>query len=749
MSRRVLTSSWPAMIVAGVGIVLVLLKSEVPVDSLLRYAGYLAICVALPGVIAWRLLLASLHVDDDTSPTWFEDLTLGTIFGFGLQLPFFLAGVAIGFSGLVFALPVLVLLVAVTTPHGRRGWRLPTGHLDVRASWALTVVILYGLAWLGRNAFPLRPLSLAPNASPSIDETFHQALVADIANRFPPEIPFLLGTRLDYHWFVHAQIATSNSVTGLESVLMLRDLMPVLGLVLAILGLGAVALRLTGRPVAAFIAPALMVAGAFHLNGPNFGSSYFIEPYLSARYVSSPSQSYGVMMSMPAVMLLLEVLRPRTTPSRLSWLTLALALLALSGSKATFMPVFLCGAIAVWCIHLLVHRRIDKTASALVVLLVLVTAFAQYVLFGGQGGGLALDPFETVRAALHREDIAVTHTAEVVMSLSMLVSWLLYGVGAFGLLRGRMWLDARAVWMLVAVPTGIAVPFLLFRSGLSQLWFSRTVAELVVLISAWGMACLLPKPLTTRHAAFLTGIAAAAGLSAFAVSSLVESRSDGVGATLGSLLLTVVAPFAVAVAFLVTWLIARLTPRRRRPGVVVLLAFLLGLSTVNVASYGYDALTKPTRVHKAGEPLFAGGGVDAATYITEHSPPSDIVATNVHCARPMSQKCDNRNFWIAAFTERRIVVEGWGYTAATNVAAKADTPNAYLPVPDIKRLKINDAAFERPSAETVRRLVDSYDVSWLFISKKYPADIEGLRQLDDLLGTAFENGPYVVFKVRT
>jgi len=744
MPRRILTSSWPAMVVAVIAIFVVLLRTEVPVGSVLRYSLYLVSCVALPGVIAWRLLLAHLHVvDEDTSPTWFEDLTLGTIFGFGLQLPFFLVGVAVGMPLVALALPVVALIVALATPFGRSVVTLPSGRLDVRASWALTVVILYGAAWLARNAFPLRPLSLPVADTLSIDEAFHQALIADISYRFPPEIPFFLGTRLDYHWFAHAQIATATAVTGLDSLSMLRILMPTVGLVLTILGLGAVALRLTGRPVAAFIAPALLVAGAFHLNGPSFAAGTFIEPYLSSRFVSSPSHSYSVMMSMPALVLILEVLRSRAATSRLTWVTLTLALLALSGSKATFMPVFVCGAVGVWVVQVLVHHRIDKPTSRLVLLMIAVATFAQFVIFGGQSGGMVFAPFETVDVLLGEQEINVTLTSQVIMTLAMLVSWLLYGVGVVGLFSHKMWLDPRAVWMLVTISAGITVPFLLSRGGKVQLWFPRSVAEIIVLVSTWGMACLLPRPLTARHAGFLAGICAAAGFGAYAVSSFVESGSGEAVATITSLLVTAATPFAVATAFLVIWLVARRNAHRR-PGVVVFLVFLLGLGTVNVATFAHRGRPEPTEVSRvAEEPLFAAGGVEAAAHIAEHSSPDQIVATNVHCskpqgAKPQDERCDDRNFWVAAYTERRIVVEGWGYTA--------DARNSLIPDPE--RLEMNDAAFEEPSPETVGRLVETYDVSWLFVAKKYSADIPALRQVDGLLDVSFENSHYLVFRVK-
>ncbi len=746
--RRLMTSSWPAMVVTAIGIIAILLTHDVAASDLVRFILYLAVAVAAPGIFTWRLLLEKFHDDEEERPTWFEDLTFGTILGFGIQLPVFLLGVWIGVPLLFWILPVVVLGVSVT-PLGRRVWTLPTNRVDPRASWALAATILYGLFWLARNVFTLRPLTLPANQTPSVDETFHQALVSDIANRFPPQIPFLLDTPLDYHWFGHAQIATVDHATGISSVVMLRELLPAFALALAVLGLGAVALRLTGRPIAAVIAPALLVAGGFNLIGPHYDAWVFTEPYMSKRFVSSPSQTYGVMMSMPALMLLLEVLRPNRKASRLTWVALALALLALSGSKATFMPIFLCGAVAVWLIHLVVRRKIDWTVTALIGLLAAVTAFAQIVLFGGQGGGMSLDPFATVRAALSSDHIKSTPMSNVAMLLTLLTSWLLYGVGAFGLIKNRRWRDPRAVWLLVCIPAGVTVALLLFRSGLSQLWFQRTVAELVVLISAWGMACLLPNPLTKRHAAILGGVAASAGLGAFVISSILESGRDVERlATYHTLIYTVLAPVIIVAVYFAVRFVTKARGPRARPSLVVLLTFLLGLSLTHVYALAYDTVTqRPTRgpSHRA---LFAAGGVDAAEFIAKHSSEGDIVATNVHCLQPDAPRCDNRNFWVSAYSERRIVIEGWGYTAATNDNYVEGMRNAYIPPPDPQTLRINDAAFKRPSLPTVQKLVDTYDVSWLFVSKKYPADVPGLEALDDILAKRFSNSHYVVFQVK-
>ncbi len=750
--RRVFSTSWPPMILTALGVFLILLAYDVPAVDLIAYAVYLLLGIAFPGVVAWRLLLHQLHTrrdDGEEPPTWFEDLSLGTIFGFGIQLPVYLLGVWIGFPLLIIVLPIVAAVVSVTW-LGRSTWTMPTRSLDYRASWALGATVVYGVAWLGRNAFAARPLSLPGFRPPSVDETFHQSLVAETAHRFPPEIPFLLDTRLDYHWFVHAQIATSDHATGIGAIVMLREVMPAVVVALAVLGLGAVALRLTGRPVAAVIAPALLVAGAYQLIGPHFASYLFTEPYLSKRLVTSPSQPYGVMMSLPPLMLILEVLRPGRKTERLTWVALAISLFALSGAKATFTPIFLCGALALWGLTLVFRRRLDRTLTALIGLLFVVLVFAQFVLFGGQSGGLVLDPFATVRAALVSNNIATKPMTQVAMTITLLISWLLYGIGALGLWKSGRWRDPRAGWLLLSIPVGIGVAFALFRSGLSQLWFQRAVAEMVVLLSAWGMAHLLPQPLTRRHALRLGGAAAGAGLVAYLLAALSESGRDVVSrATYRGLIYTIAFPVLIGVIYLIVRVVVRPDAKLRAAALVTALSVVLGLGLMNAYSFAYDTVTRRAIPEPDYPPLFAAGGVLAAEYIEAHSGVHDIVATNVHCLRPPGvPKCDNRNFWISANTERRVVIEGWGYTAQTNENFVSGLANALIPAPDQERLRINDAAFVRPSAQTINRLVDDYDPRWLFVSKLYPANLPRLDALDgSLLTKVFHDKNYVVFRI--
>ena len=51
------------------------------------------------------------------------------------------------------------------------------------------------------------------------------------------------------------------------------------------------------------------------------------------------------------------------------------------------------------------------------------------------------------------------------MTVTLLIGWLLYGVGVVGLVRGRLWADRRTIWMTFTVLAGVSVAFVFFRSG--------------------------------------------------------------------------------------------------------------------------------------------------------------------------------------------------------------------------------------------------------------------------------------------
>ena len=193
-------------------------------------------------------------------------------------------------------------------------------------------------------------------------------------------------------------------------------------------------------------------------SGPHYDTYAFSTRRPDPTVRASPSQSYGVVMSMPPLMLILEVLRPDEA-GRLTWLALTIALFALSGPRRRSCRSSSSVRSRVG-LTLVFARR--WTGRSLLCVLLVANVWAQYVLPGG--GGLLVRPVRDTR----RRPPDKGAGSVVLMLLFMLTGWLLYGVGAVGLVKA----ESGAIRGRVAglsIPVGIGVAFLLFRSGLSQL----------------------------------------------------------------------------------------------------------------------------------------------------------------------------------------------------------------------------------------------------------------------------------------
>lgn len=738
--RRIALSSWPPMVVT-IGLLAVLLsRYHLPLTDFALYVGYVLLAATLPGTAAWRALRGERPDGGDDDTTWFQDLSLGTIFGFAVQLPVYLLGVALGVPLLFWALPVLAVL-SLALPSGRRVWTRPTASLDWRASWLLGGIILYGTTLFAIERIARKPLTM-PRTHGHVDETFHLSLVGELMHNAPPTIPWVAGESINYHWFVHAQLAATTWGTGLDPWVMVRSLFPIGVIVLVVLGLGALALQATRWQPAAVIAPGLLVAGAFHVLGPHYNTMTFVEPFISLRLGSSPSFAFGLVMSMTALAATLTYLRQEGRTSWRLWLVLFLTWIGSAGAKTTLLPAAVCAAIGAWFLLAVLHRRIRNRAGSLALFLVGCLVFAQVVLLRGHTGKMLVQPLRTPEVAMRGEDIPQTALMVGVFTATLLMAWLLYGVGVVGLVRDGTWKDPRVLFCAVAVVTALTVPLVLYRPGWSQLWFSRAGAPVVVLLGTWGLARLL-APLTTRRAVGLALLALLSGSVALAVSSAVEADApkEGVTTTTG-VLLTLLLPVAV---FAVGALL-RLAPFLPTPRLGTVVVAALGLCLVNPLAVAVDEVQGRARPDDAAGQLFAKGGYEAARYVARHAEPRDLLATNAHCARP-KVRCDNRHFWISGHTQRRVLIEGWGYTGHTPEGSNA-LSNRYAPSPFPARLAASDAAFEQPSAETIGALADEYDVDWLFVDKRYDVDMPALRALDgDVVDRRVENKNYAVFRI--
>jgi hypothetical protein len=149
------------------------------------------------------------------------------------------------------------------------------------------------------------------------------------------------------------------------------------------------------------------------------------------------------------------------------------------------------------------------------------------------------------------------------------------------------------------------------------------------------------------------------------------------------------------------------------------------------------------------EPFIPAGTKDAGRWLRDHSEPGDLVATNAHCVIATGappDACDNRHFAFAAYTERRFLIEGWGFTNRTHEVAAATGINAvWAPYWDQRLLADNDAAFSAPSADTIGKLRDQYRVRWLFVDQAHNAPASTLGDFAQLRHRA---GDIAVYEIR-
>jgi hypothetical protein len=114
--------------------------------------------------------------------------------------------------------------------------------------------------------------------------------------------------------------------------------------------------------------------------------------------------------------------------------------------------------------------------------------------------------------------------------------------------------------------------------------------------------------------------------------------------------------------------------------------------------------------------------VDAARWVRDHSSPDDILATNAHCIGYFGTLCDPRSFWLSAYAERRVLVEGWAF--APRVAT-----NGIVPFWDPAKLAANDAAFTSPTRAGLDDLRTRYGVRWLVVDRQVAVESPELGTL--------------------
>ncbi|MFI5710821.1 hypothetical protein [Kribbella sp. NPDC051620] len=675
---------------------LVLLISRATVLDVAKYGLFLVVGVTLPGLVIWRLIGAYRG-------SLVEDFAGGFAIGTAVQLIVYLASASVGLQRWSWGWAPIVLVLGVLDRDVRnRVWRRVALPLAPWTAWLLslsTSLVLFAIYRSGPGRYApayTDPLVSDPGMA------FHQALAAS-AKADVPVVPLWIGGEpMKFHTFFHQVTAATSWATGVELTQLIYALS---WLPFALAGCALVFVVMqrfvqAGESAAAVWAGplAVLVAGLGGALEPLHDLSVGGVSMVAGAYLS-PTQSLGLMFALVLAVIAIDLLRKEPPASR--WILLLLVALAAAGAKASVLPMAVCGFLLVF-----LFRRSTRNAFFGVLIALGMFVGSAIVVFGGESSGLqvkfgvlfsALPPYAAIKAT-------AGDRAEFISAVVILVAWGLAVVGV--LFLRRFWRDPGGIYV-AGFAIGGFVAALVTNQPLS---FYRMAFPFLAVLSCVGLARLVER-LDDRRSVVLVAGAAGLGLAACGFGRWGAADLRGVKEPL---IWTVAAVLAAALVVAIGWKAGRrgggmptaffaALVAACMVGALALPAVGLVSASASDVAYGRPGRNGPTEAE-----------ADAARWLKENSAAEDLIATNAHCIALRGETCDSRHFWIAALSERQVLIEGWVRTnRSSRISATSGVDPSKVPYWNKEQLAANDATFTSPSPAIIERL-RKLGVRWLY-----------------------------------
>ncbi|MEO7000108.1 MAG: hypothetical protein ABI112_18685 [Terracoccus sp.] len=733
----------------------VLAARQTPLGELTTYGAYLAVGVVVPGTLVHKGLRGS-------QDSWLADLGLGSATGLVLGL-FAWAGASLADQhGLLWAWPLLTLLVLFSPTARSRLRERPTRPWPPGPTVALTLAALV-VIWQQTTAY-ISEIDLPPSdRSVYPDLLWHLGLAAEATRDFPLRTPQVADAGdLHYHWFSNAHVAASSLMTGIDVQAIMLRLWVLPMAVLFVVLTAALAERVSGRPWAGAAASWVVVPTTTLPFWPA------IVPELTHLSGYSPSQLFAY----PMVLLTLHALVDAVRAHRRRWDTLVVATigaLGCSGAKASALPVVL-GGLALALAAALALRRVRLRLLMLTLVGLLLTSAALALVSGGDSGtGIQLLSSLTILAPyrqLARElpDFTTLLPSGLVESpVGPLLLIALIAATAIGALRTLAFVVVLvqrplradlAAWLLAGACASSLVPFfVLGHRGYSEYYFVYTTIPVGSALLAWSCALSIERWQVSTRAVAVTASASVAVTMAIAAlvftRPLPETPAAMASAVRAFLLQLLVMAVAAGVVLVVSrrWHLSksRLDLARGHPGrsggvrfhahlvplaSVALVAVLAGSAVVTTVA-GRSAAPK---AGAPNETVRAQG--EAALWVRAHVPLDALTATNTHClsGAGLGTQCDSRRWWLSGLSGRRVLLESWSYVPAA----------AHVGYYDPALYALNQSAFAAPTPAVLARM-QALGVSWL-VAERLPGEIVSDR-LDVLAQRRWSNDLVTVWQL--
>lgn len=755
-----LSRSWARLAAAGLVTAVStvsMLRHDVSVLDFFKYATYLVVAVGLPGMVVSRLLIGR-------RATLVEDVAFSMATGFAAQILAWYVLRSIGLDALVPWWWMPVLLGSLSTSRLRELWSMrfdrsvSTGWAWAMAGVASNAVIAVEVEWIRTTPLPPR------GGVAYVDTWWHLALVRELMRPGPAQLPQVAGEPLSYHVNSQVHIAISSVTSRVDPELVFLRLWIVPVALVGIVLLASLAQYVTGRSWSGPLC-AWLVFGA--LSGGYLWTE--LRPVsVTPLRVLSPSQVFVLPLAFGVAWGFVRLLR-REMPWP-GWLWIGMLVVVGSRTKPTLVLIMLSGLLLAGLVTVLIERTIPWNTVLGAVSLVAVQAWS---LTGGlEERGSSVTLFGTLKSLDIYRTITNDTTYRAVNdgflldSLTGSRAWIAAGatilwfvvvqlvhlVGLVAVTRRTLRRDPVTWFLAGSLISGVMVFFLLDHSAFSQVYFLHlsiafgAVLTTVLFVDAVGM-----EP-GKRAALLITG-GGVVGLVALRVARGVAAalaERDGFG-----MLQRVAAPVIVVGALAG---VAAVAAHRygwlsgRNAVIVAAVAIVIGISVPTSIERTAVMATRWERtptgaIDEDDRGYLSSGEVAAAVWLDEHSDEDDIVASNTQCRELTTnpRTCNAVGFWVSGIAGRRVVIEGWGYTAPAHAAHGEDGLHRNRTVPGWpERYALSIGAIEDPSAATIEGLRDDYGASWIFASRRAgPVSAE----ISEYAELAFDNGEVEIYRI--
>jgi hypothetical protein len=444
--------------------------------------------------------------------------------------------------------------------------------------------------------------------------------------------------------------------------------------------LNAVQLYALGRVLGGRHAAGALAAAAVLLVGELDPFPTLTAPFQDY-FINSPTTFLGMILFVP---LALELGERLVQPgSWIAWAPVVLLLISAAGTKAVLLPIVGAGLGLFFVIDSWLQRRVNwGTAFALGLTGMCYLFFSRFV-YGGSAAVVVLKPLDA-------------------LNTSQLVAW----IGERLALPGA--------WLALA-----AAPVLLGALGVRAMalgWLARRG------LSAWRRSYLWLGALA---------LAALGPYYLFAVPYHVQFWTY----------FYVLASVLAALGFYELWRSGVRPGRPLAAALLVLLACGLVDKPLDIAARGGYRLLQGRPVYGQENRNLTAGLYAGLAWIRDNTPVDVVIAVNHYYVDAAG--VDPRYFDYSAFAERRVFLEGWGYTTAAHRLGYFDVvAGKGMPYPE--RLDLNTRAFAG-DAGALATLARDYGVAYLVVDRVHGSEAPAL---DTLTRRVYNNSDISVYEIK-